>query len=59
MITIEDLKEPKTFSDFVEKMEAGKTSEEEEKVFEQYLDSTEQTVKDLVKVAISGNNSKK
>jgi hypothetical protein len=50
MITIEDLKNPQTFSDFVERMEKGETTEEEEAVFSSYLDMMEKTVAEMKEI---------
>ncbi len=52
-----DFSDPKQFSDFVERLEAGQTSEEEEKAFEQAIDSMSEELQLISKIALE--NKKK
>lgn len=53
MITIEELKDPKTFSDFVEKIKNGETTEEENSVFEKALDEMDSDLRELAEKIIN------
>ncbi|MBP9852254.1 MAG: hypothetical protein KBC67_03245 [Candidatus Pacebacteria bacterium] len=57
MITIEDLKDPQKFSDFVERMEKGETTEEEEAIFDSYLSLMEKTVDEIKEIITNNQNN--
>ena len=56
MITLEELKDPEIFSNFVEKLEKGETTPEEDEIFEKALDSMDADLREIAEKVI---NSKK
>ena len=55
MITKEDLKNPKKFSDFVERLKAGETTQEEDLIFEESLNEMSDELREIAELAIKNS----
>ena len=53
MINTEELKDPEVFSVFVERLQKGETTKEEDEVFEKALDSMDTDLREIAEKIIS------